>query len=97
MYEEESDRDALWISERLFARLTQVAGAYELHTLPTLVGPDPIRLNRARCESLLEEIAFVAERLHDPLAAQVAQALTGYLTRRTWNPLWNGFVTFEGN
>ncbi|CAM3192094.1 hypothetical protein NODU109028_02825 [Nocardioides dubius] len=81
----------------MFTRLARVAGAYELHTLPTLVGPDTIQLNRARCESLLEEIAFVAERLHDPLAAQVAQALTGYLTRRTWNPLWNGFVTFEGN
>lgn len=97
MHEGESGRDALWVSERLFARLTRVADAYELHTLPTLVGPDPIQLNRARCESLVDELAFVAERLRDPLAAEVARALTDYVTHRIWNPLWNGFVTFEGN
>ena len=69
MYESDPDEeDSLWIPERLFGRLTQVASAYELHTLPMLGGMDPVQLNRARCEALLDEVAFVAERLNDPLA-----------------------------
>jgi hypothetical protein len=37
VYEADPDAaDALWISERLFGRLTLVASAYELHTLPLL-------------------------------------------------------------
>ncbi|GAB4062539.1 hypothetical protein GCM10028777_02610 [Angustibacter speluncae] len=98
VYEAEPDEeDSVWISERLFRRLTQVASAYELHTLPMLGGTDPVPLNRVRCEDLLDEVAFVAERLNDPLAVEVAQLLTNYLTRRTWNPRWDGSVTFEGN
>jgi hypothetical protein len=92
-----AEEDSLWISERLFERLTKVALAYELHTLPMLGGMDPVRLNRARCEALLDEVAFVAERLNDPLAAEVAQSLSAYLTRRIWNPRWDAVVTFEGN
>lgn len=92
-----SEDDSLWISERLFERLTRVASAYELHTLPMLGGTEPVRLNRVRCEGLLDEVAFVAERLNDPLAADVAQSLTTYLTRRTWNPRWDAVVTFAGN
>jgi hypothetical protein len=61
------DADSLWISERLFGRLTLVGSAYELHMLPLLGGTDPVRLNRARCEALLDEVAFVAERLNDAL------------------------------
>ena len=43
------DEDSLWISERLFRRLTSVASGYELHTLPMLGGSDPVRLNGKRC------------------------------------------------
>ncbi len=97
-YEVDPDeKDSLWISERLFGRLTQVASAYELHTLPLLGGMDPVPLNRARCQELLEEVAFVAERLNDPLVAEVAHSLSAYLTRRTWDPRWDATVTFEGN
>lgn len=98
VYEADPDEDdALWISERLFGRLAYVASAYELHTLPMLGGTDPVPLNRKRCEGLLDEVAFVAERLNDPLAAEIAQSLTTYLTRRLWNPRWDAVVTFEGN
>ncbi|QTE31096.1 hypothetical protein [Pengzhenrongella sicca] len=92
-----SDQDALWLSARLFRRLTGVALAYELHSLPMLGGLDPVRLNRARCESLLDEIAFVAERLDDPLAAAMAQSITDYLAVRTRRAAWDGTVMFEGD
>lgn len=90
------DADGLWVSERLFARLTAVAAGYELHTLPMLGRSDPINLNRVRCTSLLAEVAFVAERLDDPLIGALAQDLQRYITRRTNNPLWDGSITVEG-
>lgn len=91
-----SEDDALWLSARLFRRLTGVASAYELHSLPLLGGSEPVRLNRARCEAVLDEIAFVAERLDDPLAAATAQVITDYLAVRTRRATWEGTVTFEG-
>lgn len=91
-----AEEDSLWISERLFQRLAAVATAYELHTLPMLGGSDPVTLSRARCESLLDELAFVADRLDDPLAASTAQGIQGYVAARIHRPLWDGAVTFEG-
>jgi hypothetical protein len=91
------DTDALWLSGRLFRRLTTVAAAYELHTLPMLGGTDPEELNKVRCESLMEELAFVAERLIDPLAARTAQAITDYVAQRVRGPLWEGSITIEGD
>jgi len=92
-----SEADALWLSARLFRRLTGVAQAYELHALPLLDDPDPVRLNRARCEAVLDEIAFVAERLDNQVAIGVAQSITDYLIVRTRRPAWDGTVTFEGD
>jgi hypothetical protein len=87
--------DSLWLSGRLFHRLTGIATAYDLHTLPQLGGLEDDRLNRARCESLLDELAFVAERLNDPLAIGVAQAISDYVVARLRRPLWDGSVTFQ--
>jgi hypothetical protein len=92
-----SDKDALWLSARLFRRLTYVARAYELHALPLLDDPDPVRLNRLRCEAVVDEIAFVAGRLDDPAVVGAAQSITNYLTERTRRPTWDGTVTFEGD
>lgn len=88
--------DSLWLSERLFHRLTAVAKGYELHTLPMLGGSDPVRLNQQRCQSLLDELAFIAERLDDPLAAKTAQAIQDYVAVRVRRPGWAGVVTLEG-
>lgn len=74
-----------------------MARAYELHALPLLDDPEPVRLNRARCEAVLDEIVFVAERLDDPLAISAAQSITAYLHVRTRQPGWDGSVTFEGD
>lgn len=90
------EEDALWLSGRLFHRLTGVAAAYDLHTLPMLGGSEPVQLNRQRCESLLDELAFVAERLNDPLAITTAQTVADYVAVRTQRPVWDGSVTFEG-
>jgi hypothetical protein len=51
-----TEDDSLWLSERLFRRLTAVASAYELHTLPMLGGLAPVRLNQQGCHSLLDEL-----------------------------------------
>jgi hypothetical protein len=90
------EADAVWLPERLFARLVRIAPAYELHTLPML-GGEAVRLNRLQCEDLLDEVAFVAERVNDPLAVEAAQALTDYVAVRMRRPAWSGVVTFEGN
>jgi hypothetical protein len=91
-----SEADALWISERLFGRLVHFAQAYELHTLPQLGGTDPVRLGQAQCQSLLDELAFVADRLNDPLAISTAQSISSYVLRRAHRPGAETFVTFEG-
>ena len=88
--------DAQWLSERLFGRLTGVARAYELHTLPLLGGTEPVTLNRARCEALIDEVTFVAERLNDALVTEIAQAIADFLAARIRQPFWDGGVTFEG-
>ena len=92
-----SEGDSLWISERLFRRLTAVASGYELHTLPMLGGSVPVRLNGQRCQSLLDELAFVLERLNDPIACTTAQSILDYIAIRVRRPSWNGEVTFEGD
>lgn len=98
VYEDAPDEaDSLWLSERLVQRLILVAAAYELHTLPMLSSVDPVRLNQQRCSSLLDELAFIADRLDDPAAATTAQAIQDYVAVRVRRPGWTGEVTFEGN
>lgn len=92
-----SDTDALWLSERLFQRLTLVARAYELHTLPLLGGLEPVTLTRPMCQSFIDELGFVTDRLNDPVAHEVAQALADFVAIRLRRPGWDGSVTVEGD
>jgi hypothetical protein len=46
---------------------------------------------------VLDEVAFVAERLDDTLAATTAQVITDYLAVRIRRATWDGTVTFEGD
>lgn len=46
---------------------------------------------------MLDEIAFVAERLDDAVAVTTARSIADYLAVRTQRPTWNGTVTFEGD
>lgn len=78
------------VSGRLFRRFSNLGAAYELHTLPVLGGSEPVRLSRAQCESLLAELAFVADRLNDPLAMDTAQAVADYIGVRTRQPMIGG-------
>jgi len=91
-----SDPDAVWFSERLFWRLRNVAVAYELHTLPMLGGSEPVELNRPMCQSLLDELAFVSDRLNDPLAVGAARVIADYLVIRLRRPMWDSAITVEG-
>ena len=92
-----TDVDALWISDRLFQRLTYIARAYELHALPLLDDLEPVVLNRPQCEAVVDEIEFVAGLLDDPLIMELAQSLTDYLVVRLHRATWDGTVTVEGD
>jgi hypothetical protein len=56
----------IWIPGRLFARMQQIAEAYELHVLPGLGFYDRNVLGREQLESLLEEIEFIGNVVDDP-------------------------------
>lgn len=92
-----SDTDALWLSERLFQRLTLVARAYELHTLPLLGGLEPVTLTRPMCDSLMGELGFITDRLNDPVARETAQVLADFVASGLRRPGWDGSVTVEGD
>jgi hypothetical protein len=66
---------ALSIPERLFSRAQQIASAYELHLLPAIDYNDRVRLVPAQVEALSQELAFVRERIADPLLAQHLDSL----------------------
>jgi hypothetical protein len=91
-----SEADALWIGERLFLRVSRIGAAYELHTLSMLGGSEPVCLTQPQCESLLQELEFVGERLNDHLVIDVVQAVSDYLASRLRRAGWDGKVTFEG-
>jgi hypothetical protein len=67
---------ALSIPERLFSRVQQIASAYELHLLPAIDYNDRVRLMASQVETLCRELAFVRERIADPLLAQHLETLT---------------------
>ena len=95
---DESEPDALWMSERLFSRLVRIAEAYELRTLPWLGGSDPTRLGRSQCEDLLDEIEFVADRVDDPLLSDLCRVLDDYVSARLRTAPGSAVtVTFEAN
>jgi hypothetical protein len=90
-----NEHDALWCSGRLFRRLTTIGHAYELPTLPLLDGSADLSLNRTRCVSLVDEIAFVAERVNDDVLRALAQSLSDYVATRVRRPAWLGDITFD--
>lgn len=98
IYEEDpGEAGALYISERLFSRLVHLGEAYELHHLPLLGRIEPVQLGRAQCVALCDELAFVAERVDDPLTVAAAQSVSDYLDARVRRPGAETFVTLEGN
>ena len=71
-----SDDDGVWVSERLWHRLRQIGAAYQLHLLPLLDGTtDPVFLNPAQVERLVEELRFVTSIVDDPLLPGVVSSL----------------------
>jgi hypothetical protein len=66
---------SLSIPERLFSRAQQIAGAYELHLLPGIDYNGRVRLVTSQVETLSHELAFVRERIADPLLAQHLDSL----------------------
>lgn len=92
----EDDPDAVWVPERLFERLSFVGRAYSLHLLPLLGGHEPVTLQCAQIENLLDEVAFVATLLDaDPLVTEQAGRLDLYL-RRVLSSGPHAVVTVEG-
>jgi hypothetical protein len=91
------DGDSLWLSEFLGQRLAHSAAAYELHTLPMIGGSDEVKLNKQRCQELVDELAFMADRLDDASALATAQAIQHNGAQRLRRPTWTGHITFDGN
>lgn len=91
------DPDALCLSGKLFHRLTSVASAYRLPILALLGGSDPMTLNSPLCASLLDELAFVAERLNDPLVVAMVQTMSEYVATRAQQSVPQGTITIDGH
>ena len=91
------DEDALWLSGRLFRRVTGVGAAYELHVLLQLQDADAVRLSRPECQSLVDELQFVAERLDDPLAHRMVQTVAALVSARLRQPGWDENITIDGD
>jgi hypothetical protein len=58
---------AVVMPERLFARAQCIARDYELHLLPIIDIYSRTRLNRPQCDTLLDEINFIATVSTDDL------------------------------
>lgn len=94
IYQDAPD-NGLWIPEQVFWRFVHVAKGYELHLLPLLGGPDPVQLTRPMIQTFIDEVAFVADRLHDP----VVEHWAGQLIKTAQTALWqrgDTHLTVEG-
>lgn len=95
VFQQADDPDGVWVAERLFYRLVDVARGYELHLLPLLGGREPVTLNRQQVENLRDELALLRALLTaDPLVAASVTELDGYLARLLGRP--DATVTVEG-
>jgi len=65
---------SLWIPERLFHRIQNLARAYELHLLAALEPYGKNELTRPQAEALVDELTFIGETITDNL-------LVGYMDR----------------
>jgi hypothetical protein len=91
-----SEADAVWLSVRLFRRLTSTASGYELHVLPQLGGRELVRLMKPQVEALLDEVVFVGDRLNDKVARTTAGTLIDYLVTQLGHGDPELVVTVEG-
>ena len=65
---------SLWIPERLFHRIQNLARAYELHLLPALEPYGKNELTHSQAETLVDELSFIGDLISDEL-------LAGYIGR----------------
>jgi hypothetical protein len=61
------DFKAFTMPERLFSRVQQIAGAYELHLLPVIDYYGEVRLSREQIRTLRDELVFIRSVVADPL------------------------------
>lgn len=70
------------VPEGIFARLVLAGRAYDLHVLGSVLTWGQVcTINSLQCESLLDELAFVAELLNDPLVAGAVAEIEGTVAR----------------
>jgi hypothetical protein len=56
-----------------------------------------VSVGRAQCESLLDELEFVMERLKDGVAVSTAQSIADYLRARIYRSTREVLVSVEGS
>lgn len=87
------DQDSAWIPERLLARVVALGRAYELHLLPLIEEHEQVHFNSQQAESLAGEVAFVLERVDDPLLRDHGRRIAELVRRGAREATG---VTFEG-
>ena len=81
--------------EDLFARLTSIASAYELHQLSSLDPYGPTELSREQARRISEEAAFIARTVNDPLLGlhlEAVQRVADYC----WKHSGQSWLVIEG-
>lgn len=87
------DADAIWVPERIMERIVALGRAYELHYLPMVVAGEATYLNATQAEGMEEELAFVVDRVDDPLVHEHGRRIADFVARGARE---GAGVTFEG-
>jgi len=86
----------VWIPERLFHRMQQLASGYELHILPGLDPYERNVLNRERTGTLIEELEFLARVVNDSALSKQIDVLRGAALPSARSPLNSAEFVIEG-
>lgn len=71
------DTSEVWIPQRILWRIKSIGAAYELHYLPMLGGgTEVVTWNAVQAQTILDELAFVAEVVKDSLLVRWVEALS---------------------
>jgi hypothetical protein len=66
-------KEVEWLAdmpESLFNRCQSIGRAYSLHLLPSINYCQPVRLSKAQCQRLVEELEFILSVVNDSLLGE---------------------------
>ena len=89
----EPQDDWLYVPGAIFSLLLAIGRAYGLRYLGSITFYEDVELNSTQCESVPEELEFVAHVLNDPAVPDVAAAVANAAARCARTP--NGVLKIE--